>query len=612
MNRSALHWKSKWRLLAACVLMAAGLGKADAAPQKPATRQPSGVQADILPPASADPAKDLLLSPAEIREADAYAAYMRGLLAEDAADNERALEEYRTVLNLDPGATIRTGDADLLLALKVAGELVRRNDPAQAVNILKDAIKSSPKEPLLYLYLSQIYGRSLRKPDVALKYAQQGLELDLNNLAGYAALYEIYVSTNQQKKADQVLERASRSPSTDPEYWLQLGDLYKSLYLKEDGSSAAEDLKKVTAIYEKGLSLGQNHSAVLTKVADFYILSSKNVAAAIPLYEKALALNTKSPEFSPAHVREKLARSYIANDQRDKAIELLQQIIKENPLRNETYELLGRLYYEKGDFDKAAASFQQTILLNPNEPANYLRVGELLMSSEIKQPAKAVETLKEAREKFPGLPRITYALAIAMSQAKMHQQALTMFEEALHEAEDSQEELLNAEFYLSYGAAAEQAGLIDKAAELLKKSIELDPRNSATACNYLGFMWVDRGQNLEEAGELIRRALELEPDNGAFIDSLGWYYYKKGEYDKALAELLKAADAIQPEDAVVMDHIGDTYAKLGNTKEAIAYWQKAAQLQPENRSFSEKVENARQKVTAHSATSPAAVPEPPK
>ena len=77
------------------------------------------------------------------------------------------------------------------------------------------------------------------------------------------------------------------------------------------------------------------------------------------------------------------------------------------------------------------------------------------------------------------------------------------FEKALVEAGNSQPDMLNADFYFDYGAAAEQAGQYVKASELFRKSIELDPDNAARSYNYLGYMWVERSENLEEAGQLI-------------------------------------------------------------------------------------------------------------
>jgi tetratricopeptide (TPR) repeat protein len=59
------------------------------------------------------------------------------------------------------------------------------------------------------------------------------------------------------------------------------------------------------------------------------------------------------------------------------------------------------------------------------------------------------------------------------------------FERALVEAGNSQPDLLNADFYFDYGAAAEQAGQYVKATELFRRSIELDPGNAARSYNYL-------------------------------------------------------------------------------------------------------------------------------
>ena len=140
-----------------------------------------------------------------------------------------------------------------------------------------------------------------------------------------------------------------------------------------------------------------------------------------------------------------------------------------------------------------------------------------------------MKLLGEARRRFPGAPEIVYYLAIAQREAKQSQQAVATFEEALHEAQlEEDDDFVNAKFYFNYGAAAEQAGLYDKAADLLRKSIALDPENSAEACNYLGYMWADHNMNLEEAELMIRRALQSEPNNASYLDSLGWVEFRKG------------------------------------------------------------------------------------
>lgn len=598
-----MHRARKWRHgLVSASFFGAVIQLAAALSMRPPVSKTARVQqADVFGPESPKVAPDLLLKKEDDAKAQAIAAFAAGIICEDSADSEKALENYQKALSFDPGYAE--------LAVKIAFELARRGDVQGGIEILKDSIKSAPKEAVTYLYLSQLYGKYLKKPELAQKYAQQALELDAGNFASYLALYEIYLGTGQQKKAEQILERAAKLDNDDPEYWLQLGEFYMRSLLKDDGSPrhGPDDLKKMNAVFQKALALGEEDAAIITKVADFYVLS-RQVKDAIPLYLKVVGLKQNSADPSLAAVRDKLAKSFRLNGQRDEAIAVLQQLIKEAPLRYETHELLGELYEEKGEMERALGSYQQTLLLDPAQPLNHLRVAELYLKT--KNFKKAVETMREARQRFPQIAQMTYSLALALTQAKQRQDAVAMFEEARAEAESSHADMLNAEFYFNYGAASEQAGLIDKAVELLRKSIELDPGSAAQAYNYLGYMWADKGENLEEAGDFIKRAVEMDPENPAYLDSLGWWYFQKGDTEKALEQLQKAAAAIQPEDAVVYEHLGDAYGKSNNVAQALIYWQKAAALEPEDqKALAEKIENTKQKITAHPAPGTVKAPQ---
>ena len=72
---------------------------------------------------------------------------------------------------------------------------------------------------------------------------------------------------------------------------------------------------------------------------------------------------------------------------------------------------------------------------------------------------------------FPTAAAVTYLLAVALREAKQAQASVATFEEALHESEAEGQDVANGRFYFEYGAAAERAGLYDKAAELFKQSI---------------------------------------------------------------------------------------------------------------------------------------------
>jgi tetratricopeptide (TPR) repeat protein len=109
--------------------------------------------------------------------------------------------------------------------------------------------------------------------------------------------------------------------------------------------------------------------------------------------------------------------------------------------------------------------------------------------------------------------------------------------------------------------------------------IALDPKN-AEAYNYVGYMYAERGTNLDEAIKLIGKALDLEPENGYFIDSLGWAYYQQGKYPEALKELKRAVVKTKEPDPVIYEHLGDALVKNGLDEDALAAWEKALQLDP--------------------------------
>lgn len=611
--RRPLSTPVKWygqAVTVAAAILALGAPALYAAPRTSAKSH--AAEADSTPaPEKAQTPKDLLLSPDEEKKADALATFIQGVMAEDNADVDGALDAYRKVLTTDPGAKVRSEDSDhyMLLSAKVGFELARGGDPAAGIDLLKDSIKANPKDPMGYFFLSQLYSKFLKKYDIALGYAQQALDLNPDDFNFYVANYELLLELGQTKKAADILDRATKMKNDDPAYWLQLAELYIHATVKDDQLVAPADLQKIKGLFQRALDIVNAHPDIYTgqaanvheKVADCYALM-KQLKDAIPLYEKALELQHFTTDPALGSVREKLATCYVATGQRDKAIATLQDLIKDNPLNYSAYKTLAELYVKEQNFERALPNYQQVLLLNPKDWRNYIPVMELML--QLRKADQAVDVMRDAHSKFPEIPLLTYQLARALSGAKKHDEAMKTFEQAQAEAQSAESDLLDADFYFNYAAAAEQAGQYQKATELFNKTIKMDPKGKTLASpgaayNYLGFMWVDHDQNVDAGGELIKRALQLEPDNPAYVDSLGWYYFKKGQADKALEQLLKAAEGTKPEDPEVFDHIAQTYQKLGNIPQALNYWQKALALDPDNKDeLTKRMEAAKVKVTS--------------
>lgn len=248
-----------------------------------------------------------------------------------------------------------------------------------------------------------------------------------------------------------------------------------------------------------------------------------------------------------------------------------------------------------------------------------------------KKYQRIVEVCREGLENAQATNRILFHsdLARAYANLKQNEKAIREASEAVKLASDSNRlamEALRIQLYVRAGKQEEaekiclqlleehkqpgdiieiryalsnvytQRKLYSKAEEQLQLIIDVDSTN-ATAFNDLGYLWADRGKNLEKAEEYIRRALELHrdqrrtilnpkldlnEDNAAYVDSLGWVLFRRGKINEARETLERATKLQGGDDPVIWDHLGDVYFRLEKTKDAFHCWAKALELYEEN------------------------------
>jgi tetratricopeptide (TPR) repeat protein len=129
------------------------------------------------------------------------------------------------------------------------------------------------------------------------------------------------------------------------------------------------------------------------------------------------------------------------------------------------------------------------------------------------------------------------------------------------------------------GVALERSGQWQRAEADLQRALELKP-DQPMVLNYLGYSWIDRGENLEKGLKMIEKAVELRPEDGYIIDSLGWAHYRMGDYAGAVQYLEKAIELV-PEDPTINDQLGDAYWRTERLVEARYQWKRALQFGPQ-------------------------------
>ncbi|MEO8882998.1 MAG: tetratricopeptide repeat protein [Devosia sp.] len=130
--------------------------------------------------------------------------------------------------------------------------------------------------------------------------------------------------------------------------------------------------------------------------------------------------------------------------------------------------------------------------------------------------------------------------------------------------------------YYERGIAYERGKHWDKAEPDFLKALDLNP-DQPQVLNYLGYTWVDRGENLDRALGMIQKSVKATQTDGFIIDSLGWAYFKLGRFPEAVTTL-ETAVQLKPNDPQINDHLGDAYWRAGRKLEAHFQWNVAASL----------------------------------
>jgi len=254
----------------------------------------------------------------------------------------------------------------------------------------------------------------------------------------------------------------------------------------------------------------------------------------------------------------------------------------------ESYELLGNLLEASGRDKAAAEAFAQI----PEDSPLYWRARHnyATLTYRLGRVDEAIRRLKDMRAERPEDLSVVTTLADLYRHQERYAEAQELYNHILSQITDYGEE----HWTLFYARAVTYAetGPWEKAEADFLKALEVSP-DEPLVLNYLGYSWIDRGENLEKALELIRKAVELKPNDGNIVDSLGWALYKLGRYEEAVKELERAV-LLRPQNPEINEHLGDAYWRVGRFLEARFQWSHAIAMGADDEQVSQlehKLEN---------------------
>ncbi|MFT4150732.1 MAG: tetratricopeptide repeat protein [Paracoccaceae bacterium] len=247
------------------------------------------------------------------------------------------------------------------------------------------------------------------------------------------------------------------------------------------------------------------------------------------------------------------------------------------PDHTEAVLLAAGLLDAQKQYDLATALYAS---VPADDPAFYIaEIGRAQGAYAMDRKEAALEILDALARKQPQNVTVQVALGDALRREEKWERALKAYDAALALPVANEERFWSV--WYSRGIAEERLGNFPKAVSDMRKALELSP-DEPQVLNYLGYSYVDRGENLDEALAMIQRAVSRKPDSGYIIDSLAWALYRLGRYDEALPHM-EQASLLEPVDPVVTDHLGDVYWAVGRQMEARFQWRRALSFAPEEK-----------------------------
>jgi|GEM_PF-6110217 len=349
------------------------------------------------------PPDDLALQPPGQARSESLALYYKGIQLESRDKLDSAIACYQDVLNQDPGF--------LNLAEHTAILLSRLNRKGEAFAILEKSLEDNPREPEIYLALSQFYatyhGGERDTAERAIAIAEQAVQKFPHRSETYRQLINLYLVDAEREQAALVMTKALAQEEVAPHFWISIGKLAQRVWPFRSGDNRQENIATVSKIYERAIReaeiAGAKSLSVVEKAGDFFAQTRQH-GRAIEIYQKVA---DDRPDDLDA--REKLARVLRLEHRHEEALDAFEQLVSINPYDSRIHQALYEYYVEQKKPAAAATHLLEAIKLGRNSTEHFIVAAQLLINSQ--QVEEAFNVLRRATFLYPDDPRFPLFLA---------------------------------------------------------------------------------------------------------------------------------------------------------------------------------------------------------
>lgn len=513
-----------------------------------------------------------------------------------------------------------------------ASLLEQEGQARQAIEIYKKALELDKESSLLNLLTAQDY-YELGNDTLAVLYGRRAVKLDPDNADNRLMLGNAYMMARELDLSLVQYKAATKLKPDDPDIAITTAGLYEALGRRDSAIVVMQDIAERTkdpdimmqlgsmlmrdrkgeeakGVYGRILETDSLNVKAWVSLAAIYEMKQQpdsalyfygtagqidpdnlsiqkhifNILLSVEQYNWAIqqALSILEREPGNAALRLQLARLFYHQQEFGAAREQFLTYLEADSSNTEAIYTVGRISFQQKEYPQALQYFRITTELLPKMPEGWTSLGNCYLALDM--PDSARGCFQKARHQ--GLRQgIDQLMGAGYSLIEKYREAIPYFQKAY------QNNSKDPDLMFGLAVAYERSGDFDGAAAVFRRLIKQEPKNHA-ALNYLGYMYADKGINLDEAKKMIADAMALDPGNAFYIDSMGWVLYRLGEFKKASENMEKAVE-LMPNDPTLRDHMGDIYLSLGMKERALEQWQKALEMEPSKEKIKEKIDEIR-------------------
>ena len=512
------------------------------------------------------------------------------VIVEDPIQIDEVKLESKDKIKTEPNENVKA------IAHFMDGQLfMSQGNYSMAILEFQDALELDPMASTIIVSMAESYWK-LGKARKSEELLFNALNLNPDDFEAREMLANQYIFQNKHDKAIEQYRVLAEISDEDPRYLIALAKLVLSqnninesisLFIKayekdksridilEEAANLSlrsRQLDKARSLYKQLIDFDKNNAYYLSTYIDLIVMSGDYING-INALESLIDI-----EGETAERLSQLGILYYKMENIVKAKPLFIKLINMNHFDVTIMHFLSNIYLEESILDSAGIIANQIIFHHPSDPRGYLDAALAELNNE--NPLGAIKILEPVNKKFFNEFSIQYLLGSSYQQLEEYDKATIVLRQSLKiypESRGARHTLAIASDALNYWNESDS----------LYEGLIASDTNDVQALNNYSYSLVERNIHLNKALEMAKKAIELEPDNAAYLDTIGWIYYKMDNIDKALSFIRKSVE-LDNNNAIVLEHLGDVLIAKNQIQEAIIYYLKALDIDKDNEILQQK------------------------